>query len=93
MNAVISLPSRLDHTHAAMLAQAIFDRRGQNIIFRAGGVTGADIAGIQVLLSAARTWTLDGRGITLDAPSEAFEEQLGLFGLSLNAFRVTGRPN
>lgn len=38
--------------------------------------------GLQVLLSAKKTWAEDGQPLTVVEPSEAFSERLQLFGVS-----------
>lgn len=85
MSAAITLPCRLDHAHAEGLSRSITARRGSDLVLRAGGVDQADLPGLHVLLSAVRTWKRDGRVLRLDRPSDAFEQQLGLFGLRPDA--------
>jgi len=82
MSARVVLPARLDLPAAAPLVRAILEHEGRDLVLEAGAVTHLGTPGLQVLLSAARTWQESGAALSLEGASERVAEQIGLFGLS-----------
>ncbi len=79
---VIALEESLDVTQASGLLGSFMTSRGKDIIVDASRVTHLGAQCSQVLLSAKRTWTVDGRMMRLGNPSAAFSECLRLLGLT-----------
>ncbi len=84
----IALPAVLDLAAAAPLAEALRGaRRGPvsldaSLVERLGGQC------LQVLLSAATTWAQEGEALSVSCPSENFLADLGLLGLTVDAFNI-----
>ncbi|NDR58105.1 STAS domain-containing protein [Aliiruegeria sabulilitoris] len=91
MSAELALPARLDLPAATPLAEAITALRGQDLRMSAEAVTHLGTPGLQVLLSAARSWAADGKSFSLQPCSEAFTEQLSIFGIDSAALSAPGR--
>ncbi|WP_207209887.1 STAS domain-containing protein [Tropicimonas sp. IMCC6043] len=85
MSTDLALPTRLDLPAATPLAEAILALRGQDLRLIGEEVSHLGTPGLQVLLSAVRTWSRDGKRLSLAAPSGAMTEQLALFGLGPDA--------
>ena len=85
MTETVALPARLDFPAAAPLAQTFIGLRGQDISVTADQVTLLGTNCLQVLLSAGRTWSADGKSLNYAGMSEAFVSQLKQFGLSPDA--------
>jgi chemotaxis protein CheX len=79
---VISLDESLDVTHAASLARAFMTARGKDILVDASRVNHLGAQCSQILLSAKRTWALDGHVMRVGNPSPAFNECFRLLGLT-----------
>ena len=90
MSAELALPARLDLPAAKPLAEAIIALRGQDLCLSAEGVTYLGTPGVQVLLSAARSWRADGKRLSLASCSEAFSEQLSILGIDPDALAAPG---
>ena len=83
MTARHKLEERLDSTAASPLAGDLRALAGADLVLDASGVTHLGTPGVQVLLSAAASWRASGAMLTVEAPSEAFGEQLAALGLTL----------
>jgi chemotaxis protein CheX len=80
--AVFELPRVLDLNAAATLKTHLIEHRGEDLRIDAGGVDRLGGLCLQVLLSARRAWTEDGRNLEVHPRSPAFTETLTLFGAS-----------
>ncbi|MEM0935605.1 MAG: STAS domain-containing protein [Pseudomonadota bacterium] len=85
MNGVASyrLPARLDLSTATMLADGLRKARGADLVLDARDVTHLGTPGLQVMLSARRTWEEDGFALLVGDMPESFSDQLGPLGLGL----------
>ena len=90
MRTELALPARLDLPAAKPLAEAIIALRGQDLRLSAEEVSYLGTPGVQVLLSAARSWRADGKKLSLDSGSEAFSEQLSILGINPGALVAPG---
>lgn len=77
-----ALPAKLDLLTAASLAEGLDARRGKPLVLDAKEVTHLGTPGLQVVLSACKTWEEDGISLTLENFSEALETQLEPLGLA-----------
>ncbi|MEL6204978.1 MAG: STAS domain-containing protein [Pseudomonadota bacterium] len=76
------LPSRLVLTSAAELARALLERADADLELDAAGTRQIGTPGLQVLLSARKTWESEGNDLTLVNFGEELEDQLAQFGLA-----------
>ena len=81
MSARLDLPERLDLPAAGPLLAELQAARGQDLTLDAQATTHLGTPGLQVLLSAARSWAADGHALALDGLAEGIEAQLALIGL------------
>jgi chemotaxis protein CheX len=79
---VLALDPTLDVTHAAALATLLLGLRGKDIIVDASAVQHLGAQCGQLLVSAKRTWTTDGRAIRFEKSSSEFVENIRLLGLT-----------
>lgn len=79
--ATYTLPPKLDLSTAAALAGALTEARGAPLVLNAGAVTHLGTPGLQVLLSARKTWAQDGVPLSIENFSDALGEQLVPLGL------------
>ncbi|MEM1429508.1 MAG: STAS domain-containing protein [Pseudomonadota bacterium] len=77
-----ALPAKLDLSAAGALARDLLARRGTALTLDASGVTHIGTPGLQVLLSACKTWEADAAQLTLTNFSASLAEQLAPMGLS-----------
>lgn len=68
---IATLPARLDTANAAGLAAHLSTLRGTDVSLDGSAVNSAGTLGLQVLVSARRTWTQEGRVFEIVAPSDA----------------------
>lgn len=87
------LPESSASETAGGLAQSLLDLRGQHLLIDASGVERIDTPCLQVLLGAAKQWVEDGVKLTLETPSEAFENSISLLGLTMEQFETEGGQN
>ena len=87
----MTLPTELDIKAAAPLAAELVAARGRDIALNASQVERVGAQCLQVLLSAAATWSADGAELTLEEPSPAFVDAIQTAGLDLTHF--TARNN
>ncbi|RDC74528.1 STAS domain-containing protein [Rhodovulum sp. 12E13] len=79
--ATFPLPARLDLSTAAMLAEGLRAHRGADLALDAGDLTHLGTPGLQVLLSARRSWGAAGHALSIENAPETLAEQLAQFGL------------
>lgn len=88
--ASIRLPAVMDLRSAGPLARDLLALRGQPVVLDASGVERVGGLGLQVLLSARRTWRADGLELRVNHPSEAFELDCArMCGLAFDEFNGT----
>jgi chemotaxis protein CheX len=75
------LPAALDAGAAGELARSLLALRGQPLVLDASGVGRVGALGLQVLVSARRTWGRDGLALTIERRSEVFAAALARAGL------------
>ncbi len=79
---VVALDATLDVTQAAPLRGVLLALRGKDIVVDASEVQHLGAQCGQILLSAKKTWSADGRAMPLERASAGFTEGLRLLGLS-----------
>jgi chemotaxis protein CheX len=82
----LQLPEALDLLAAAPLAKSLIERRGASIAIDASSVQRVGAQCVQVLLSAASTWTADGHSLAIVNRSPGFVEGLQLLGIAGDSF-------
>lgn len=82
----ITLASELDIKAAGPLAAELLGARGKDVSVNASQVERIGGQCLQVLLSAAATWSADGVDLKLEEPSPAFADALAIAGLDLAQF-------
>lgn len=75
-----ALPPVLDTASVAALKSGLLELRGGDVAVDAAAVQRIGGLGLQILLSAARTWAADGKSLTFVTPSDSFNEMLRLTG-------------
>lgn len=76
----LRLPQVLDLRSATSLARDLLAMRGAPLRLDASGVERLGGLGLQVLLSAQRTWRSDGLAFVLADPSDAFRADCATLG-------------
>ena len=76
------LPAKLDLPAAPELLDSLRALRGKDVGIDASEVAHLGTNCLQILISAARSWSADGKSLTFASMSEAFSRDLGQFGLS-----------
>ena len=87
--ATITIPGELDIKAAAPLAAGLIAARGADLVLNASQVERVGAQCMQVLLSAAATWSADGVELALEEPSQAFIDAAAIAGLDLSRFATT----
>ena len=87
----VTLPAELDIKAAAPLATELIALRGKDVALNASQIERIGGQCLQVLLSAAATWSADGAELTIEEPSPAFVDAVQIAGLELIHF--TARNN
>ena len=82
----MTLPNELDIKAAAPLVAELLALRGKDIVINATQVDRAGAQCLQVLLSAAATWSADGHEFSVSEPSPAFSDAIDVAGLDLSRF-------
>ena len=82
----MTLPSELDIKAAAPLAAELVTARGADLALNASQVERIGAQCLQVLLSAAATWSADGLELGIEHPSAAFTDAVRIAGLDLSRF-------
>ena len=78
----VRLPEVMDLESAEVLAQDLLALRGCPVVLDAAGVERLGGLGLQVLLSARRTWREDHLHFAVVDASDAFQADLALLGAS-----------
>ena len=79
---VISLPAIIDLRAVEPLKTALLEQRGQAVALDASAVERIGGLGVQLLLSAIKTWQADAQELTFLNVSNAMSEQWLGFGAS-----------
>ncbi len=79
---VVALDAALDVTQATTLRNEFLAVRGKDVIVDASGVQHLGAQCGQILLSARKTWSADGRAMRLEKASTSFTEGLRVLGLT-----------
>lgn len=79
----LPLAARLDLTQVETLAADLRAHAGDDLVLDAGATTHLGALGLQVLAAAALGWRRAGYRLTIAPRSEAFDEALALFGVTL----------
>jgi|DewCreStandDraft_4_1066084.scaffolds.fasta_scaffold00506_72 anti-anti-sigma regulatory factor len=79
---VVNLPRRLDVRAVAALRDQLLGRRGNDLVIDAAEVEVVSALALEVIVSAARQWSADGRQIALRNPSVAFARTCNHLGLA-----------
>lgn len=87
----ITLSNELDIKAAGPLAAELLVARGKDLAVNASQIERVGGQCLQVLLSAAATWSADGAELTIEEPSPAFVDAIQTAGLDLAQF--TARSN
>ena len=80
MSQCLSLPAVIDSASVAALKSALLEHRGSDLTVDASAVQRIGGLGLQVILSAARTWAMEGHQFGVTGASESFNEMLRLTG-------------
>ncbi|WP_168222984.1 STAS domain-containing protein [Oceanicola sp. D3] len=78
----LPLPARLDLPAAAPLRDELLGHAGKPLVLDASACESLGTPGLQVLLSAAKSWREAGVSLSVDALSEECAAQLAIFGLT-----------
>ncbi|MEH6664845.1 MAG: STAS domain-containing protein [Brevundimonas sp.] len=84
------LPAVLDIGAAATLRDDLLAVRGSDVTLDGGEVERIGGLCLQVLISARKTWALDGKALTLAPASAALTEQLAAYGCADLNIDLTG---
>ena len=85
----IILESALDQRATASLKEELLVMRGANLVIDASQVERIGAQCVQVLLSAVKTWALDGHTIAIFDESPAFSEAATHLGVCLSNTKVS----
>lgn len=87
-NGTLVLPPILDLRSADTLKAALVSARGQALTIDASEVERIGGIGLQILLSAIRTWKADAQPLAFVNVAEEFSQQWQSFGAPLNDLAV-----
>lgn len=82
----MTLPGELDIKAAVPLAAGLVAARGADLVLDASQVERVGAQCLQVLLSAAATWSADGHALAIEHASPAFADAVRIAGLDLSRF-------
>lgn len=88
--APFQLPERFDSTAASGVLDAFKLHRGSALTVDASAVRRVGAQGLQILLSASRTWQADGQALRLENASAELIEAAHLLGLSTSELSISG---
>ena len=77
----VPLPAILDLAAAAPLTERLLAARGSDLSIDASEVLRLGGQCLQVLLAAAKTWSVDGASFEIAKPSPEFVDSLARFGI------------
>jgi chemotaxis protein CheX len=80
------LPAVLDISAAAPLAERLLSMRGSDLVLDASEVTHLGGQCLQVLLAAAKTWSIDRVRFEIGRPSSSFAAALDELGIAETTF-------
>ena len=84
---IYELPPALDLNAAGPLCEALQKHIGDDLVLDGSKVQRIGASCLQVLLAAARTWSVEGSAISLDNPTPRLVEDLRLLGFdAMNLF-------
>lgn len=86
----MTLDPVLDLRAAASLKESLLAVRGEDVVLDASEVQRLGGQCLQVLLSAKRTWGVDGRIFTISPQSQSFATSLKLFGAEVMSEQQAG---
>lgn len=86
----LKLSDRLDSASAERLRADLARSEGEDLVLDASAVTFLGGMCVELLMCAAGVWAKAGKTLSLDAPSEAFVEDLARFGLVPDQLRAGG---
>ncbi|MHC3126374.1 chemotaxis protein CheX [Brevundimonas sp. GN22] len=81
-SAIVSLPAVIDLRTVEQLKADLMAQRGHPVALDASSVERVGGLGVQLLLSAIKTWQADGKSLTFINVSNAMNEQWLSFGSS-----------
>ncbi len=84
----LTLPPRIDLSNAATVSRDIQAASGGAMVLDASQVAHLGALGVQILLASARSWRAAGQSFTISPRSEAFDETLAQFGLTVGALQT-----
>ncbi len=84
------LPERFDSSTASSVLEAFKSHRGRPLIVDASTVRRAGAQSIQILVSASRTWQVDGHQLSVENPSAELVEAVSLLGLASSDLSFPG---
>ena len=84
------LPDRLDSSTAEIVLREFISRRGRPLVVDAAGVRRVGAQSLQILVSAGRTWKVDGMPLSFLNPSKELLDAVSLLGLQRLDFAVEG---
>lgn len=84
------LPERFDSAAASGVLEAFKLHRGTALTVDASSVRRVGAQGLQILLSATRTWQADGQALSLENASAELIEAVHLLGLSTSELSISG---
>ena len=90
MTKEITLPARMDFAVLDALYAEIKEARGEDVTLDGSQIKHLGSCGLQLLLSAWKSWDQDGHNFHVIRPSEKFSEHLKLLGLNKDFFAKPG---
>lgn len=88
--APFQLPERFDSAAAASVLEGFKRHRGAALTVDASGVRRVGAQGLQILLSATRTWQADGHVLEIENASAELIDAAQLLGLSHSDLSISG---
>lgn len=89
-NTPFQLPERFDSGSAAVVLDSFKRHRGRALKVDASAVRRVGAQGMQILLSATRTWASDGYALSVENPSAELIDAAHLLGLSNSELSISG---
>ena len=83
------LPDLLDLSTAAAVRQMLLDRRGADLALDASNVRKVSAVGLQVVISAARTWQADGHDFRIETPTRQMRDAFDIMGFDTSGLCET----
>lgn len=79
--AKIVLPEKLDAAQLSRLFEEISGARGKPLVLDAGALRYVGAQGVQILLSAVKTWKRDGVSLRMTNATKEFSEIVSILGV------------